>query len=81
MSELVMPANVADGGVFDTTRIFHAASAASIAPARRPTRGSGIGELDLLETAVAHPAAVRRASASETVTTGVAADRTALRRG
>src|ERR1041385_401443 len=32
-----------DGGVFETTRRFHAASPAFIHPARRPTRGSGLG--------------------------------------
>src|SRR5439155_1370517 len=34
-----------DGGVFETTRRFHAASPAFIHPARRPTRGSGLGTL------------------------------------
>src|SRR5258706_5793656 len=32
-----------EGGVFDTTRRFQAASPAFIHPARRPTRGSGLG--------------------------------------
>jgi len=40
-----MPANVAGGGVFDTARMFHDASAASISPARKPTRGSGLGAM------------------------------------
>src|SRR5687768_3909142 len=43
MSELVLPANGPVGGDFDTTRKFHAASAASIFPALRPTRASGLG--------------------------------------
>src|SRR5687767_10807071 len=30
-------------GVFETTRRFHTASPASRRPARRPTRGSGLG--------------------------------------
>src|SRR5438132_10745157 len=38
-----MPANCSGGGVFETTRRFHAASAAFMRPARRPTRGSGLG--------------------------------------
>ncbi len=42
-SELVTPANFPGGGVFDTTRRFQVASAAFISPARRPTRGSGLG--------------------------------------
>src|SRR3954453_20908577 len=42
-SELVIPRNCCDGGVFETTRRFHAASSAFIRPARRPTRGSGLG--------------------------------------
>src|SRR5712692_4904538 len=42
-SELVAPTNFSDGGVFDTTRIFQDASPASMSPARRPTRGSGVG--------------------------------------
>src|SRR5690348_5630618 len=35
--------NFSDGGVFDRTRRFHAASPASASPARSPTRGSGLG--------------------------------------
>src|SRR5437667_11448463 len=42
-SELVMPANFSGGGVFETTRRFHVASPAFMTPARRPTRGSGLG--------------------------------------
>src|SRR5437667_6973145 len=42
-SELVMPANFSGGGVFETTRRFHVASPAFMSPARRPTRGSGLG--------------------------------------
>jgi hypothetical protein len=48
-SELVTSTNCAEGGVLDTKRRFQAASSASIFPARRPTRGSGLGALaDLL---------------------------------
>jgi hypothetical protein len=35
--------NASDGCRFATTSRFHAASPASIQPARRPTRGSGLG--------------------------------------
>src|SRR5687768_4482657 len=35
--------NFSEGGVFDTTRRFQAASPAFIHPARRPTLGSGLG--------------------------------------
>jgi len=42
-SELVIPTNGFDGGVLESTRRFHTASPASISPARRPTRGSGLG--------------------------------------
>jgi hypothetical protein len=35
----------AEGGVFDTTRIFHAASPAFMRPPFSPTRGSGVGAL------------------------------------
>src|SRR3989442_8296550 len=42
-SELVTPKNFSGGGVFETTRMFQEASAAFISPARRPTRGSGLG--------------------------------------
>src|SRR5207249_536037 len=38
-----MPANCSGGGVFETTRRFQDASAAFMRPARRPTRGSGLG--------------------------------------
>src|SRR6185503_16881924 len=58
MSECVTPLKRADGGVFDSSRMFHAASAAftrmirrgwlsiiteSVLPGRSPTRGSGLG--------------------------------------
>src|SRR5215207_4400496 len=44
MSELIPFANSGAGGVFDRSRRFHDAfPAASIAPARSPTRGSGLG--------------------------------------
>src|SRR6266542_297103 len=36
-------ANFADGGVSESTRMFHIASCASCNPGRRPTRGSGDG--------------------------------------
>src|SRR5262249_769138 len=42
-SELVIPVNFSDGGVFESTCRFQAASPASNFPARRPTRGSGLG--------------------------------------
>src|SRR5687767_4378945 len=52
-SEFVAPTNFSAGGVFDTSRMFHDASAAgvrmtprrveSITPGRSPTRGSGLG--------------------------------------
>src|SRR5688500_18480932 len=42
-SEFVTPTNFSDGGVVETLRMFHAASAASMRPARRPMRGSGLG--------------------------------------
>src|SRR4030088_1291565 len=35
--------NCSDGGVFDSKRRFHDASAASNHPARSPMRGSGLG--------------------------------------
>src|SRR2546428_9574296 len=42
-SELVTPKNFSGGAVFETTRMFQDASSAFISPARRPTRGSGLG--------------------------------------
>src|SRR5688572_6966782 len=42
-SELVTPTNFAEGGVVETRRRFQAATPASNLPARRPTRGSGLG--------------------------------------
>jgi hypothetical protein len=39
----VIPAKLAGGGVLETTRRFHDASPAFMRPARRPTRGSGLG--------------------------------------
>src|ERR1051326_7162121 len=50
-SELVLPRNFPDGGVLDTTRRFQVASPASINPARRPIRGSGLGAPDVEWTA------------------------------
>src|SRR5258708_694776 len=63
MSECVTPMNGSAGGVFESSRIFHAASAAgstmiflvvslghrAMVPGRRPTRGSGLGaDADML---------------------------------
>jgi hypothetical protein len=74
-SEFVIPVNFSDGCVVDTKRRFQAAVAASNFPARRPTRGSGIGSPgdmlgDMLllvplvdEIAGAHEAAEKRAIA------------------
>jgi len=45
--------NFSDGLVFDSTARFQIASAASYAPPRSPTRGSGIDER---ETLVGFPA-------------------------
>src|ERR1051326_4322464 len=42
-SELVTPLNFSDGGVFERTRRFHAASWAFMRPALSPTLGSGLG--------------------------------------
>src|SRR5207244_10820965 len=42
-SELVMPPNFSGGGVLESTCKFQVASAAFMSPARRPTRGSGLG--------------------------------------
>jgi hypothetical protein len=50
--------NFSDGLVLDSTLRFHTASAASHAPGRRPTRGSGLGSD--AETLVAGVAAVER---------------------
>src|ERR687889_1455342 len=48
-SDLVTSTNCSEGGVLDSIRRFHTAWPASILPARRPTRGSGLGaEVDLL---------------------------------
>src|SRR5262245_46857068 len=55
-SELVLPRNFSDGLVFDTMRMFQSASAASHIPARRPTRGSGLGAAaDALATGAGEP--------------------------
>src|SRR5262245_46361796 len=42
-SEFVAPMNFGGGDVFESTRRFHDASPAVLNPARRPTRGSGLG--------------------------------------
>src|ERR1700680_4510329 len=68
--------------------MFHCAVAASNFPARRPTRGSGIGspgDMSLLapaveETAELHPAAEKSPSASASENNGATVDRTAVRR-
>jgi hypothetical protein len=58
----VTPTNFSDDGVLETRRRFHEASAAFVAPARRPTRGSGLGAaVDMLAEPAddddeAHPA-------------------------
>jgi hypothetical protein len=83
-----MPANFSLGCVVDTSRMFHAAVAASNFPARRPTRGSGVGSpADMfallpavVETAELHAAAEKRPSASANENNGATDDRTAVRR-
>jgi hypothetical protein len=83
-----MPANFSLGWVVDTSRMFHAAVAASNFPARKPTRGTGVGSpADMLalpppvvETADVHAAAEKRPSASASENSGAAVDRTAARR-
>ncbi|PYP76893.1 MAG: hypothetical protein DMD25_09705 [Gemmatimonadetes bacterium] len=46
-----------EGGVVETRRMFQAAWAAFIHPARSPTRGSGLGAVvDILTFEVAHAA-------------------------
>src|SRR5437763_8398874 len=42
-SELVLPTNLPCSGDVDSNRRFQAASPASYSPARKPTRGSGLG--------------------------------------
>lgn len=80
MSEFQLSANFAGGGAFATSLRFHSAWPASLIPARRPTRGSGIAELDL-EVAVetAHPAAEKRIRASANDRGRAAVDRTETR--
>src|SRR3954453_9377945 len=48
--------NFSEGGVFETRCMFQAATPASNQPARRPTRGSGLGaETDMSGAADAPP--------------------------
>ncbi|MEO8199796.1 MAG: hypothetical protein ABI679_04670, partial [Gemmatimonadota bacterium] len=95
-SELVTPMNFSDGCVFETTRRFQDASAAFINPARRPTRGSGLGGVvDMLpapadgvamlllpadEDDEAHPAIDNAPRASVRLRNVAAVDRTPERR-
>src|SRR5206468_3645810 len=77
-SELVTPLNFSEGGVCDRTRRFHTAVPGLSVPARKPTRGSGIGSpgdmslidgMLLLERAepveVAQPAAIKSATPTD----------------
>src|ERR1051325_8528387 len=61
--------NCSDGGVVETSRMFHAASAAFIHPARSPTRGSGLGAAagrsSLDEAHAAHSAAIASTGTNE----------------
>src|SRR5688572_10375305 len=65
--------------------MFHDASAASISPARRPTRGSGLGAVvDMLPAGVGAPAsdeAVERAHADRSSAPRASERRAAGRRG
>src|SRR5436190_12093804 len=73
-----MPANFADGCVRETTRRFQVASCASMSPALRPMRGSGLGaaadifaagegaEPDIDDEPEWHPDATTRAAARAT---------------
>ncbi len=55
-----------EGGVVDTRRMFQAACAAFIHPARSPTRGSGLGAVvDMLTFEVAHAATDSAAMADQ----------------
>src|SRR5438093_10688931 len=55
---LLWSMNCSDGGSVETSRRFHAASAACIQPARKPTRGSGVGAVVvILSPDPAHAAA------------------------
>src|SRR3954470_815262 len=77
-SEFVTPAKLGGAGVCDKACRFQIASPAFVVPARRPTRGSGIGSpTDMLEIAgmlleraeddvVAHPVIVSAAATSPT---------------
>src|SRR3954465_1256733 len=90
-SELVFPRNASDGGVFETTRRFHVASSAFIRPARRPTRGSGLGAaVDMLpagdgllafgdEVERAHAAADNSPTASDSDRSGAEAMKDSLK--
>src|ERR1043166_1295343 len=60
-SELVLPTNFSAGRVSETTRRFQEASAASHNPARRPTRGSGLGATVVRWIAGTRPSAPPRA--------------------
>src|SRR5215204_3534221 len=89
-SEFVTSTKFGEGGVLETTFRFQIASAASILPARRPTRGSGLGAFadmsglgegppDSLELDPAHAAVASRAAARDSDRSGVATMRGSLR--
>src|SRR5206468_1302605 len=67
---LLRSMNCSDGGVVETSRRFHAASAAFIQPARRPTRGSGLGAVVVILSADPAHAAASAAIARDTETDG-----------
>src|SRR5687768_8340109 len=77
MSEFQLSANFAGGGAFATSLRFHNAWPASLIPARRPTRGSGIPELDLdVAVETAHPTTEKRIMATANERGRRAVDRT-----
>src|SRR5687767_3203390 len=72
------PMNSGGDGIFETTRIFHDASPASVRPAFKPTRGSGVGAVaGTVVTVVAPPAELPEEAHPATVSRTVAAEKSA----
>jgi hypothetical protein len=81
ISEFIVALKFSGGGVLETARRFHIASPASRRPARRPTRGSGMADLDAdVDPEVAQPSVAKMAAAIASDEQRTAAVRTDGRR-
>src|SRR5204862_7014881 len=77
--ELVPPSKLDEGRVAETRRMFQSAWPASYMPALRPTRGSGMGDMDVLDIVLDIVLDVEPAQAADISAAATTAVRRAIR--